>query len=115
MVKRFAVGSMVGHSEVRRELGDDDARVAKKAVRALKDGLHVVVCVGEKEAHFDEGATEDVLAAQLAPVLHAVYDAGESGVLSERFVVAYEPVWAMARASPASVRTPPRRRRRSDA
>ena len=102
MVKRFAVGSIVGHSEVRRDLGDDDARVAKKAVRALKDGLHIVVCVGEKEDEFDEGATEDVLAAQLAPVLHALYDADVSGALSERFVVAYEPVWAIGTGKPAS-------------
>jgi triosephosphate isomerase len=102
MVKRFALGSIVGHSEVRRELGDDDDRVAKKTVRALKDGLHVVVCVGEKEDEFDEGATEDVLAAQIAPVLRALYEAGESGALSERFVVAYEPVWAIGTGKPAS-------------
>lgn len=102
MVKGFAVGSIVGHSEVRRDLGDDDARVARKAVRALKDGLRVVLCVGEKEDEFDKGATDDVLAAQLAPVLHALHHAGEARALSERFVVAYEPVWAIGTGKPAS-------------
>jgi triosephosphate isomerase len=102
MLKRFAVGSLVGHSEVRRDLGDDDARVAKKAVRALKDGLHVVVCVGEREDEFDEGATEDVLAAQMAPVLRALSGADQIRALPERFVVAYEPVWAIGTGKPAS-------------
>lgn len=102
MMKPFAVGSIVGHSEVRRDLGDDDARVAKKMVRGLKQGLQVVVCVGEHEGDFDEGATGDVLAAQMTPVLRALYEADESGALSERFVVAYEPVWAIGTGRPAS-------------
>lgn len=102
MVKRFAVGSIVGHSEVRRDQGDDDARVAKKTVRALKDGLQVVLCVGEREDEFDAGATEGVLAAQMAPVLRALREAGEAGALSERLVVAYEPVWAIGTGKPAS-------------
>ena len=102
MVKPFVLGSIVGHSEVRRELGDDDARVARKTVRALRDGLHVVLCVGEREDEFDAGATEDVLAAQVAPVLRALFDAGQAGSLSERLVVAYEPVWAIGTGKPAS-------------
>ena len=102
MVKPFAVGSIVGHSEVRRDLGDDDARVAKKMVRALKSGLHVVLCVGEKEEEFAAGATEDVLAAQMVIAVRALYDADRTGALSERFVVAYEPVWAIGTGRPAT-------------
>jgi triosephosphate isomerase (TIM) len=102
MVKPFAVGSIVGHSEVRRDLGDDDVRVAKKTVRALKDGLLVVLCVGERENEFDAGATEDVLVAQMTPVLRALSEAHEIDTLSERFVVAYEPVWAIGTGKPAT-------------
>ena len=102
MVKPFVLGSIVGHSEVRRDLGDDDARVAKKTVRAMREGLHVVLCVGEREDEFDAGATEDVLAAQVAPVLRALFEAGQAGSLSERLVVAYEPVWAIGTGKPAS-------------
>jgi triosephosphate isomerase len=102
MVKRFAVGSIVGHSEVRRDLGDDDARVAKKTVRALKDGLHVVLCVGEREAEFDAGKTADVLAAQMLPVLRALSEAHDVDTLAERLVVAYEPVWAIGTGKPAT-------------
>ena len=102
MMKPFAVGSIVGHSEVRRDLGDDDARVAKKMVHVLKGGLHVVLCVGEKEEEFAAGATEDVLAGQMAIAVRALYDADRTGTLSERFVVAYEPVWAIGSGRPAT-------------
>ena len=102
MVKPFAVGAIVGHSEVRRDLGDDDARVAKKTVRALKHGLLVVLCVGEREDEFDAGATEDVLVAQMTPVLRALSEAHDIDTLSERLVVAYEPVWAIGTGKPAT-------------
>ena len=102
MVKPFVYGSIVGHSEVRRDLGDDDARVAKKTVRALRAGLHVVLCVGEREDEFDRGATEGVLTAQLAPVLRALRTADAAGQLAEWLVVAYEPVWAIGTGKPAS-------------
>ena len=102
MMKAFAVGSLVGHSEVRRDLGDDDARVAKKTVRAFQGGLIVVLCVGEREDEFDRGATKDVLAAQLTPVLRALREAKAASDLSGRFVVAYEPVWAIGTGKPAT-------------
>ena len=95
MLAGIAVGSIVGHSEVRRDQGDDDARVAKKLARALASGLRVVLCVGEKQDEFDEGATEDVLAAQMAPALRALRDGDRDGTAAERFTVAYEPVWAI--------------------
>ena len=47
MLAGIAAGSIVGHSEVRRDLGDDDARVARKLAQALAAGLRVVLCVGE--------------------------------------------------------------------
>src|SRR3989442_816497 len=35
MVRGLAEGAIVGHSEVRRDQGDDDARVARKLARAV--------------------------------------------------------------------------------
>jgi triosephosphate isomerase len=95
MLAGLAEGTIVGHSEVRRDQGDDDARVAKKLARATRSGLRVVLCVGEKQDEFDEGATEDVLAAQMAPALRALRDADRDGTAAARFTVAYEPVWAI--------------------
>ncbi len=102
MLTTLVTGTLVGHSECRRYLGDDDARVAKKLVQGLSAGLEVVLCVGEREDEFDAGATEDVLAAQLAPALHALSDADKDGRMSERFVIAYEPVWAIGTGRPAT-------------
>ena len=102
MLSPFVTGTLVGHSEVRRYLGDDDERVARKLVEALGSGLEVVLCLGEREAEFDAGATEAVLAAQLGPALHALYKADEDGRMSERLVIAYEPVWAIGTGRPAT-------------
>jgi triosephosphate isomerase len=102
MVGAFAAATLVGHSEARRYLGDDDERVAKKLVRAITEGLGAVLCVGEREDEFDEGATEDVLAAQMTPALRALRDAGEIGRLEDRLIVAYEPVWAIGTGKPAT-------------
>ena len=102
MLTTLVTGTLVGHSECRRYLGDDDARVAKKLVRGLSAGLEVVLCIGEREDEFDAGATEDVLAAQLMPALRALNDADKDGRMSERFVIAYEPVWAIGTGRPAT-------------
>jgi len=102
MLTPFVTGALVGHSEVRRYLGDDDERVAKKLVQALRAGLEAVLCIGERENEYDAGTTEDVLAAQLAPALAALRAADADGRMSERFVVAYEPVWAIGTGRPAS-------------
>src|SRR4030081_1228033 len=55
MLRGLAVGTIVGHSEVRRDLGDTDARVAKKLARAVAGGLRPVLCVGESAAEHAAG------------------------------------------------------------
>ena len=102
MLTSYVNGSLVGHSEARRYLGDDDERVARKLMQALRGGLEAVLCIGEDEDEFDEGATEDVLAAQLGPPLRALAEADRDGRMAERFVIAYEPVWAIGTGRPAT-------------
>jgi triosephosphate isomerase len=102
MLSSFVTGTLVGHSECRSYLGDDDERIAKKLVQALRAGLEAVLCVGEREDEFDAGATEDVLAAQLGPALQALDKADTDGRMSERFLIAYEPVWAIGTGKPAT-------------
>jgi len=82
--------AIVGHSERRTLLAEDDATVARKAERALAANLGVIVCVGETLEEREQERTEAVLARQidaLAPVAPSASAA--------RFVVAYEPVWAI--------------------
>ena len=97
MLRGLAVGALVGHSEVRRDQGDDDARVARKLARILGRGLRAVLCIGESEAEFASGATAAVLERQ---VERGTADAGTLG--PEGFVVAYEPIWAIGTGRPAT-------------
>jgi triosephosphate isomerase len=95
MLTGLADGSIVGHSEVRRDQGDDDARVAAKATAALRHGLEVIYCIGESLEQRKRGETGKVIERQIRQGLATV----DKGLLvSEgryRFAVAYEPIWAI--------------------
>lgn len=83
----------VGHAERRRLFFETDAVVAAKTAAALRNGLVPVLCIGE--------------AAQLTPALAAAevisqLDAALAGSPAGRVIVAYEPVWAIGAAEPAS-------------
>jgi len=60
---------LVGHSERRSYHGEDSALVARKAKACLDAGLTPIVCVGESRSDREGGRTEDVLAAQIEPLL----------------------------------------------
>ncbi len=91
MLKDIGVDTVIlGHSERRHEIGESDELINKKVRRALKDGLEVILCVGELLSEREAGEAENVCAFQLA--------AGLSGVSEEdlkRVTIAYEPVWAI--------------------
>ena len=81
---------LVGHSERRHGMGEDDALVAGKLRAALRDHLVPVVCVGETLAEREGGRTEAVLERQV----RAAYQGLEPDQASVT-VIAYEPVWAI--------------------
>ena len=88
-------GSIVGHSEVRRDQGDDDARVAKKAAAALRQGLRVIYCIGETLAQREAGETDAVIGRQIRDGV-ATIDRGLLLRGGEAWsFIAYEPVWAI--------------------
>lgn len=80
---------IVGHSERRAYQAESDQLVAYKAQRVLVSGLTPIVCVGETLEEREHGATDAVVARQLAPVLDAI------GSQLASIVIAYEPVWAI--------------------
>lgn len=90
-----ATWGLAGHSERRREFGDDDAAVAAKLARLIEAGLQPVLCVGETLEERESGRLEEVLQRQVARGLESVEDRG--GV-----VYAYEPVWAIGTGRTAS-------------
>ncbi|MEX2047023.1 MAG: triose-phosphate isomerase [Chloroflexota bacterium] len=92
MLAGVAAGTIVGHSEVRRDLGDDDVRVARKLARAIAAGLRVVLCVGESEAQHLAGDAEAVVARQVAADVAPLRADRERAT---QLVIAYEPIWAI--------------------
>jgi triosephosphate isomerase len=85
MLKDFGCKyAVVGHSERRQLFRESDALVAAKFVAAAARGLTPILCVGETLEEREAGRTEEVVARQL----DAVKDRG-------KFVLAYEPVWAI--------------------
>jgi len=81
---------IVGHSERRHGMGEDDALVARKLRAARRDGLTPIVCAGETLSERDQGLTADVLVRQI----RAAYE-GLSPAEAQEALIAYEPVWAI--------------------
>ncbi|MGE3153468.1 MAG: triose-phosphate isomerase [Nitrospiraceae bacterium] len=89
---------ILGHSERRHLLGEQDEAVNKKVRAVLRHGLSPILCVGETLAERQQGQTEKVIRRQL--------DAGLDGVTGQdltTLTVAYEPVWAIGTGQAASV------------
>ena len=81
---------IVGHSERRNILGEDDEFTARKFAAARRHGLIPILCVGELLEEREGGITEEVVARQLDAVI-----ALEGVAALKDAVVAYEPVWAI--------------------
>jgi len=94
---------LCGHSERRRDHGEDDELVGRKAAAALRAGLAPLVCVGETREERHAGETFPVLERQLAAAL-AGLAGGEPGA-PPRFALAYEPVWAIGTGETATSAT----------
>jgi triosephosphate isomerase len=89
--------ALAGHSERRREFGDDDVTVAAKVARIIDEGLRPVLCVGETLEEREAGELEAVLSRQIEVVL--------SSLAADRLPLltyAYEPVWAIGTGRTAS-------------
>ncbi len=85
--------AIIGHSE-RRELGETNEIVNKKIKTALKFGLKVIMCVGEKERD-SEGEYLNFIKDQINEGLKGIprkFFNPPAG----RLIIAYEPVWAIS-------------------
>lgn len=81
---------IIGHSERRGMFGETDETCSKKIAAAMQEGLIPILCVGESLEQNEAGKTIEVVAAQLRADL-----AGLKIEDGSRFVVAYEPIWAI--------------------
>jgi len=78
--------AILGHSERRVILQEDDSFVASKTKAAIDGGLGVILCCGESLEQREAGKTIDVVTTQLKAVADKVKD-------WTKIVIAYEPIW----------------------
>ncbi|KAF8983473.1 triosephosphate isomerase, partial [Haplosporangium bisporale] len=79
---------ILGHSERREIFKESDEEIGAKVAHALKAGLKVMACVGEKLEERETNKTTEVVFRQLAAIAKQVED-------WTNVVIAYEPVWAI--------------------
>ena len=83
MLKEFGVTyAIVGHSE-RRQIGESNELVSKKVLTSVSNGITPIICVGEQSKQ----SSLNVLKTQVQIAL--------SKIKTDKFVIAYEPVWAI--------------------
>ena len=81
---------IIAHSERRQYFGEDDALINRKLKAARAVGLVPIFCVGETLQQREKELTFDVLRQQVLKGLEGIQLENPS-----RFVIAYEPVWAI--------------------
>jgi triosephosphate isomerase len=88
---RFVI---IGHSEVRAK-GETDEMISKKVFKALKEDMHVLLCIGEK-VHDAQATYLNIISEQLRSALTYI-----SPGLVKKLNIVYEPVWAIGKGSRA--------------
>lgn len=83
-----ANATLVGHSECRDELHDENADVAARAKMAIENDLMPIICIGETAAERDMNMTHAV-------VEHGLRESIPSNASDGNFIIAYEPRWAI--------------------
>ena len=78
---------ILGHSE-NRSFGETDKLINLKIKAALKSGLKVIFCVGEKINEKKRGITKKILNKQIKNGLNGIKD-------KKNILIAYEPVWSI--------------------
>ncbi len=81
---------ILGHSERRHIIGETDALINRKVLKALAEGLEPILAVGELLSQRDAGTTMEVVTQQTTLGLKGVTAADMA-----RVTIAYEPVWAI--------------------
>lgn len=90
---------ILGHSDRRQFFGETDAGVNRKVAAVLKAGMLPIICVGETLAEREANQTLSVVETQVKGCLQ-----GFSAAEGAKFVIAYEPVWAIGTGKTATSR-----------
>lgn len=86
-VKKLGISYvLLGHSERKNVLFESNSYINLKVKESLKNGLNVILCVGESLDDRNNNLTKDVIKRQLDECLNGINDS---------VIIAYEPVWAI--------------------
>lgn len=85
----------LGHAERKTYFGETSEVISKKVAAAVRNGLIPLVCIGEENDSGVNGAI-DALKSQLADIFSVTSK-------NDSIILAYEPVWAIGKPSPAPV------------
>lgn len=91
MLKDCGAGYVIiGHSERKSKYRENGRIINKKIKLALKNGLKVILCIGETVTEKNLGKTKEVIKNQIEEAFKGLYE-------NELFniTIAYEPVWAI--------------------
>lgn len=81
---------LIGHSERRQLFNETDEQLNRKLQAALRNGLKVILAVGETLEEYEAGRTAEVITRQLDAAVYGVEERRATDI-----AIAYEPVWAI--------------------
>lgn len=93
--------AIIGHSERRYVLREDDKMIAKKVAACVRNKISPILCIGETESERAFGETKDVIRDQLIGGLSEIGDD-----MLDKVIIAYEPVWAISSGKTAKLASP---------
>ena len=89
---------IIGHSERRHVLGEQEGIISKKVKVALESGIDIILCCGETLQQKEQDKARSVVEGQLRSAFKNVTSTEVSSV-----TIAYEPVWAIGTGQTATV------------
>ncbi len=82
--------SIIGHSERRMYLDENNETVQKKVFLAVESGINVILCVGETLEERRGEKAHIILEKQISSALNGI-----TGSKLKNIVIAYEPLWSI--------------------
>jgi triosephosphate isomerase len=83
---------LVGHSERRKYFNETNENINKKIKAILDAKMIPILCIGETLAERKQGIVQKVLQKQITSALKNI---SKFKVQSSKFIIAYEPIWAI--------------------
>jgi len=97
MIRELVSYVLLGHSEVRKHLGETDAQINAKVKLVLTAGVRPIIAVGESLEQRNAGAAQSIVNGQVAAALEGVMPDSAANL-----VIAYEPIWSIGTGVPCN-------------